>query len=144
VLALIGLALGPGRRALAAAVTPLKPLSPFFIFLLSVLVSVVIFGIEVLAFGLRPDFPPAVAVAVALILGLVLVMVTPRMVAHAAWTRWHAFAALYGATLGNFAIMAVAFIGASHLDLYGKIILDLVALAAMVWLMILRTRKAAS
>jgi hypothetical protein len=131
-------ALGPLRRALAGAPKPMTPWHPVVLFGLGVLVSVVIFGIEILAFGIAPEVPPLVPVAAGVGLGLMLMATLPRFMAHETWSRRHDIGALYGITLGNFAVMFVAFQGAATVDLYGKIVLDGIALILMVWLMLAR------
>ncbi|WP_443748233.1 hypothetical protein [Asticcacaulis solisilvae] len=134
-------ALGPVRRAFAGAAKPMTPPHPVVLFVLGVLVAVVIFGIEILAFGIAPQVPPLAPVAAGIVLALVLIMTVPGFMAHEKWGNWHAIGALYGVTLGNFAIMFVAFNGAAPVDLYGKIILDAIAVLLMLWLMLARGGK---
>ena len=135
---LILAALGPVRRGLAGTPKPLMPLHPLVLFSLGVVVSIVIFGIEMLAFGAAPQVPALAPVAAGVVLAIVLTLTVPRFMAHEKWSGWHDIGALYGVTLGNFAIMFVAFQGAAPVDLYGKIILDALAVVLMVWLMLAR------
>jgi hypothetical protein len=141
--ALIFVAVGPARRRLAAPAKPLSPPHPLILFVLAAMAAAVMFALCVLGFGIQPDFPPVAAMAVALGLAAVLMLFAPRFMAHAKWGRGHDFAVMYGMVLSNFAVMFVAFIGAAPIDLYGKIILDVVAVLLMLWLMLARwPRKA--
>ncbi len=141
--ALLLAALGPARRALAGTAKPITPPHPIVLFVLGIVASVVIFGVEILAFGIAPQVPPLLPVAAGIGLGAVLMLTVPGFMAHEKWGNGHAIGALYGITLGNFAVMFVAFQGASTVDLYGKIILDAIAVVLMLWLMLARgARKA--
>lgn len=126
---LIVTALLAGRAWSARFAKPLPPPHPAVLFLLAAAVSVAIFALELLAFGIAPAVPPTAAAALAAIIAAALLLV-PRWRAASTWQVRHAFAALYGATLGNFAITFVGF-GTNPLDLYGKIVLDLVATLSM-------------
>jgi len=122
---LIGTALVVGPKWSARFAKPLPPPHPALLFLLAATVPVAIFALEVLAFGIAPTVPPAAAVALAAIIAAALLLV-PRCRAAPTWRVGHEFAALYGATLANFAVTFVGF-GNNPLDLYGKIVLDVVA-----------------
>ncbi len=140
---LLLLAVGPTRRMLAAQAKPLTPPHPVVVFGLAVAAAAVIFGLCLLGFGIQPAFPPAAAVAIALVLALILFLFAPRFMAHDGWGRWHDIAAQYGMILSNFAVMFVAFIGAAPVDLYGKVVLDAVAVLLMLWLMVARMPRKA-
>ncbi len=135
---LVFAALGPARRLLAAPARPLTPPHPLVLFGLGVLVSVAVFGIEIVAFGIAPQVPTAAPVAAGIGLAFAIAATAPRFMADARWSAAHDVGALYGATLGNFAVMFLAFQGAAPLDLYGKIVLDAAAVLLMVWLMLAR------
>ncbi len=140
---LLFLAVGPVRRMLAAPAKPLAPPHPVVIFVLAAAAAVVMFGLCVLGFGIQPAFPPMAAVAVAVVLAAILLLFTPRFMAHEKWSRWHDIAAQYGMVLSNFAVMFAGFIGAAPIDLYGKTILDVVAVLLMLWLMLVRQPRKA-
>ena len=135
------LAAGPFRRTIAAPAKAITPPHPIVVAVLAVAVSVVLFGLVVLAFGIKPDFPPLAVVAIAVATALLLVAVVPGWMASPKWSRWHEVAATYGAVIGNCGAMFVGFIGAAPIDLYGKIMLDALALLLMVWLAVRYLRK---
>jgi hypothetical protein len=124
---LIAAALGPWRRRLGTPSSPLKPPRPWALFLFGCLITVCVFALEVLAFGIQPAFPATLAVAIGLGVAALLVALVPRWVAHRNWTDRSQIALLYGAIFTNMAIFFIAFVGASSLDLYGKIVIDVVA-----------------
>jgi len=127
---LVAAAIVAGPNWSARFSRPLPPPNPALLFLLAATVSVAIFVLEVLAFGIAPEVPPVVAIVLAGAIAAALLLV-PRWRAAPSWTLQHEFAALYGATLSNFAVMFVAFIGAPPFDLYGKVVLDAVATVLM-------------
>ncbi len=138
------LAVGPFRRAVATPAKAITPLHPIVVGGLALAVSVVLFGLVVLAFGIKPDFPPLAAVAIAFVIALLLVAIVPGWLASPKWSRVHEVSATYGAIIGNCGAMFVGFIGAVPIDLYGKIILDVLALLLMVWLAARYLRKSDS
>lgn len=89
------------------------------------------YGLVVLAFGARPQFPPAVAVVAGVVMAAVALCTFPRWYSNAAWTDRHRFTAAASALIANMLVGFVGFIGANALDFYGKLILDVMAL---VWL----------
>jgi hypothetical protein len=127
-------ALGPWRRALAPRTKPSAPPHPGIVFALSALAACLIFAVEIFAFGLWPAFPPAGPVALALATGIAMLLVVPRWKVSPAWRTGHEIALLYGAMIANCLVLFASFIGASALDLYGKIAIDLVALIWLIWL----------
>lgn len=131
---LLVVALGPWRRALAPQTRPSAPPHPAIVFALSALAACLIFAVEIFAFGEWPAFPPAGALALALATGLAMLLVVPRWTASPVWRTGHEIALLYGATIANCLVLFASFIGASAIDLYGKIAIDLLALVWLVWL----------
>jgi hypothetical protein len=130
---LIALALGPTRRRLARAPQGIRPPPPAALFVLSGALAVVIFGLEALAFGIAPTFPPAAAAAIGVGLIALVVVLPPRFRAHPTWGLWHELGALYGAIITNMAVFFVAFLGESTaLDFYGKVVMDGIAAALMI------------
>jgi hypothetical protein len=134
IVVLIGLALGPARRWLARTPRSLAPPHPAVLIILCAVAVVVLFGLEVLAFGIRPQFPPEAAVMIGLALAALLVYFVSRFRAHEDWNIGHEMGALYGAIVANMAVFFVAFIGSTPLDFYGKVILDAIAVALLAWL----------
>ena len=131
---LIALAIGPLRHRLARKSQGLRPLHPLALFLLSGIATIVIFGLTLLGFGISPTFPPLAAVAIGLTLIALTIAFLPRDDAHESWSTWHQVAILYGAILTNMAIFFVGFIGATPLDFYGKVIVDVIAVVLLLWL----------
>ncbi len=141
---LIALAVGPFRRALAGQARPMSPPHPVVVALAGVVFSVVLFGVTVMAFGIAPDISPAIPVAVALALALVTLVTVPGWMAHARWGKWHDVALTYGAFLGNCGVMFLGFIdpGTSPVDLWGKAVLDAIAVVMLLWLLARVARRA--
>jgi hypothetical protein len=116
---------------------PLAPLSPWTFAALAGVVAIIWEGIVVLAFGAKPDFPPAIVVAVGAGIGALTLYLMPRYSAHPNWRDTHRMGLVFGISVGTNAAAFVGFIwGAARLDLYGKIVLDVIALLLMIWLSI--------
>lgn len=142
-LVLVLLALGPTRRLVAGAAKPLSPPHPLVLAVLGVADAGVIFAIEILAFGIMPQMPEVVPVVTGIVLGLLMLVLVPRWMASPAWTRWHDVTMSYSTVLANFGFLFVAFIGASPVDLYGKIVLDVLGALLMSWLAVVYLRRKA-
>jgi hypothetical protein len=133
--ALILAALGPGRRALTSVAVPLPPPNPWLLGIGSGIAAAVWYGIVLLAFGMRPRFPPAVAVVVGLAIASLAIYLLPKFAAHPAWMDTHRVGIALGAVISTMAVNFAGFIyGTSKLDLYGKIILDVIATILLIWL----------
>ena len=134
--ALIALAIGPTRRVLSASPAPLTPLPPWALFGAGAIAGVLWFGLVLLAFRIRPDFPPAIAVAGGVLVAALGCWLLPRFAAHPRWSDAHRVGVTFGAMLGTNAINYLAFINgnARPLDLYGKITLDVIATSLLIWL----------
>ena len=139
---LILAALGPARRWLAGTSKPLSAPHPLVLAGLGMAVAAVIFGIEVLAFGILPTMPVAVPLIAGIGLGLSMLILVPRWMAAPNWTRRHDVAVAYGATLANFGLLFIGF-GDNPVDLYGKIVLDVLGALLMLWLAVVYLRKRA-
>ncbi len=143
IVVLIALAIGPVRQRLVISIRKLRPPHPWVLFLLSGLAVIVLFGLDLLAFGIMPTFPPLLAVAIGVALVGSLVAFVPRFWAHELWSVEHELGLLYGAIIFNMAVLFVAYQGAAPIDFYGKAIVDLIAVAFMVWFGLqLRKREA--
>lgn len=62
--------------------------------------------------------------------------------AHPGFGVWHEFAQTYGLTFTNFGLMFIAFQGATPLDFWGKVGLDIIGVGLLLWLMAARTGEA--
>jgi hypothetical protein len=135
-IALIVLAIGPTRRALAVSPTPLTPPPPWALFILGAVAGVLWFGLVLLAFRIKPEFPPHLAVAGGLIVAAIGCWLVPRFAAHPAWSDAHRMGIALGAMLGTNAINYAGFINgnATPLDLYGKMTLDVIGTSLLIWL----------
>ncbi len=137
--ALIFLAIGPPRRAIAQPANPLAPASPWLLGTGAFIVACFWHALVVLAFGMRPTFPPAIPVAAGLGIALVALYLLPRWAAHVRWSDAHRMALAFGASVGSMAVGFVGFIyGTSALDLYGKIVMNVIATALLIWLAVRR------
>jgi hypothetical protein len=134
-------ALGPARRAVAASARPLPPPSPWLIGGGAAVWAVLWYALVVLAFGLRPDFPPVVAVTAGLAITAAILLFQPRWSAHPGWRRAHDYALAAGAVLGSMAVGYVGFIGATSADLGFKVVTNLIAVALLAWLGAARLRR---
>jgi hypothetical protein len=130
-LVLILAALGPARRIAAA---PLKPPSPWLLGLGGAIWAVLVFGLCVLAFGIKPDFPPAAAIGGGVALSALVIALVPRFAAHSGWRPAHAYALVFGMMTGSMGVTFVGFLGAAPADLWFKIVADAIAFALFVWL----------
>jgi hypothetical protein len=132
-LALVFTALGPFRRALAKPSTPLSPPPPWALGVLSFVWCLPYYGLVLLAFGIRPSFPPAVAVAMGIALIALVLALLPRWSAHGAWRSAHLFALLFGAVTSTMASGYAAFVyGTAPADLYFKIGINVAALILLI------------
>ena len=141
---LVALAVGPFRRLLAGQARPMSPPHPLVAAVLGVVFSVVLFGVLVMAYGIKPDVPPMVPTAVGLVLALLALVFVPGWMAHERWGRWHDIALTYSVTAGNCGIMFIGFLnaGTAPIDLWGKVVLDAIAALLLLWLLAKVARRA--
>ena len=133
--ALIFAAIGPRRHALTKAAVPLAPPSPWLLGTGAAIAAAVWYGLCLLSFGIRPSFPPAIAVTVGLAVVVLSIYLLPKFAAHPAWNDTHLVGLTYGCVISTMAVNFYGFIYAtSKLDLYGKIVLDVIATALLIWL----------
>ncbi len=131
ILLLIAIALGPMGQRLARPAKPLSAPQPWLVFVLSIVPPVLWYGLVLLAFGVRIDFPPGIAAAAAILLVAVVLAVFPRWVADPAWSDMHLYAAVFGVMLGAMGAGYVGF-GTDPVDLGGKIVFNAIAVLLMV------------
>ncbi|HEY7805775.1 MAG TPA: hypothetical protein VIC34_01120 [Croceibacterium sp.] len=136
---LVVIALGSWRARLTGTWTPLTPPRPVIAGLAAALVTVLLFGLEVLAFGIAPDLHPVAAIALALVIAAAC-FVVPRWAASPEWSRAHVVALVTGSIVANCLALYASFTDASALDLVGKTVLDLIAFAGLGWLARARAR----
>jgi hypothetical protein len=129
---LVFCALGPFRRSLARPARPLKPPPPWLIGVAACIWAVLWYGLVVLAFGLAPRFPPAVAVGAGVVLAATILLLLPGWAAHPDWSELHRFSTIFGTILGSMLVSFVGFIGSWPPDLYFKIAVDLLGLLLLV------------
>jgi hypothetical protein len=140
--ALIFVALGPARRAIAEPGAPMKPWNPWLLGIAAALLAVAWFAIMLLAFGIKPQVPTWIPMVGGLLLAALGLYTLPRMSADARWADRHRVALAFGASVGMMAIMFAGFIGASPIDLYGKLVLDVIATILLVALVVRVKRTA--
>jgi hypothetical protein len=133
---LILCALGPFRRSLASPSSPLAPPAPWVLGVAAGGWAMLWYGLALLAFGIAPQFPPALAVGGGILLTGTMLLLLPRWTAHPFWGDAHQFATVFGAVLGSMLVSFVGFIGSLPLDLYFKVGVDVMAfllLLALGW-----------
>jgi hypothetical protein len=130
--ALVFLALGPYRHALSRKSAPLRPPPPWLLGTAGALWAVLWYGLVLLGFGIAPWFPPAVAMGAGLLLAAVILGLLPRWAADPRWRRGHEFGVIFGTMLGAMLAGFVGFIGSAPVDLYFKIVVNLLAVALMI------------
>ena len=130
--ALIFFALGPPRQILSRDSAPLTPPSPWLLGIAGAIWAVILYGLVVLAFGIAPAFPPALAIGVGLFLVAVVLCVLPRWGADPRWRRGHEFGVIFGTMLGSMLAGFVGFIGSAPADLYFKIGANLLAVVLLI------------
>ena len=129
---LIFLALGPYRDVLSRPSTPLRPPPPWLLGTAGALWAVLWYGLVLLGFGIAPWFPPAVAVVAGLLLAAVALVSLPRWSADPRWRRGHEFGLIFGTMLGSMMVGFIGFIGAAPVDLFFKILVNLLAVALLI------------
>jgi hypothetical protein len=129
---LVFAALGPFRRSLAQPSRPLQPPAPWLIGAASCIWAMLWYALVLLAFGIEPRFPPAVAVGAGVTLTSLILLLLPRWTAHREWTDRHQFATIFGTIVGSMMLSFVGFIGSLRMDLYFKIGVDALALFLLI------------
>jgi hypothetical protein len=94
--------------------------------------SVGLYALVVLGFGEWPDFPPAAAVAGALVLAAAGLLVIPVFARDPHWRPTIAYATVTGLMIGSMVVSFVGFLGALNADFWFKAVTNVVALALLV------------
>lgn len=133
ILLLLFLATGPFRNKLKPTFASFINVPSAWIVMVSgVLWAVSLYAIVLLAFGILPTFPPVLAIAAGLILASLALYLVPRWTANEYWNYWHTFSLIFGIMLGSMAAGFVGFIGSAPLDLYFKILVNILAVILMI------------
>lgn len=132
IILLIFFALGPSKYKLTHLSAPLKPVNTWLPGILGALWATVLYVVVVLAFGLKPDFPPTAAIAIGFVLLILALWLVPRWAAYEGWTARHTYSLVCGTVVGSMLVGFVGFIGASPPDLYFKIIVNIIAAILLV------------
>jgi hypothetical protein len=96
--------------------------------------AVILYIIVILAFGVLPSFPPALAIFIGLILIASASYFLPGWFHNSDWQNKHSYSVIFGVILGSMVAGFVGFIGAAPLDLYFKILSNLIALMFLIWI----------
>ena len=140
ILTLVFCALGPFREALARPAPPTKPPSPGLVGLAACLWSTLWYILVLLAFGIAPQFSPALAMGGGILLVGAVVLLLALWTSHPDWGDMHQFGTIFGAVLGSMLLSFVGFMGGLLLDLYFKLGVD--ALAVLLFIALgLRLRR---
>ena len=138
-------AIGPSRHRFFAVRRPAAPPPTWVLVVGGFVAAALWYCLVLLAFGIRPAFPPMIAVTAGLALAAFVIYLLPRLAAHPAWGETQRMAIVFGTIFGAMVVSFAGFIyGAAPLDLYGKIMLDLVATVLLVWLAIRLRRERVS
>jgi hypothetical protein len=141
IIALVWLSIGPMRRRLMVANRPLAPWSPWSLGAAGFVAAFIWHALVVLAFGMRPAFPEWIAMTVGLGLAALGLYLLPRFAAHERWSDSHRIGLSFGTILGAMVVSFVGFIYAtSALDLWGKIVMNVIATILLIVLAI-RVRR---
>jgi hypothetical protein len=128
------LALGPFRNTLARKSMPLDPPPPWLLGVVGAVWAVLWYGMVLLGFGIDPSFPPSVAIGVGLLLVAGILLTLPRWSASPRWQIQHLFGVIFGTMMGSMLVSFIGFLGSARMDLYFKILADLLAVVFMVML----------
>jgi hypothetical protein len=134
------MALGPPRNALSLECLALRPPPSWLLGIAGASWAVVWYGLVLLGFGIAPSFPPWVAVGVGVFLAACILLFLPAWATDPRWHNDREFAVIFGTMLGSMVAGFVGFIGAAPMDLYFKILVNLLAVALLIKLG-LRVRK---
>ena len=139
---LVLFAIGPSRFRFFARRRPAAPLPPWALAVGGFVAATLWYCLVLLAFGIRPTFPPAIPVTLGLAVAAFVIYLLPRFAAHPAWGDAHRMGVVFGTIIGAMTVSFAGFVyGAAPLDLYGKIVLDLIATILLVWLAIRLRRE---
>jgi len=130
--ALLFASLGASRYKLTRTAEPLDSPKPWMIVLMGGLWASLLYAIVLFAFGILPSFPPVFAVGLGIVLAGEAVILLPRMTISPAWQPAHMFSLIFGIVFGSMLAGFIGFIGAAPMDLYFKILINIVAVVLLI------------
>jgi hypothetical protein len=130
IISLVLAALGPRRRLIAHASTPLLPPANWLLIAGGGVWATLLYYLVLLGFGIDPAFPPAAAVAGGAFLGLI-AMLVPHWAAHSRWSDASTWAILFGIVGATMLVSFVGFLYSLDIDFYFKLIINAVAFLAL-------------
>jgi hypothetical protein len=129
----IYIALGPFRNRLNPfSIHSIGILPPGMILVAGALWAVLLYGIVLLAFGILPSFPSFLATAIGLLLAAIALYLVPRWTNNESWNCYHNFSLIFGIMLGSMMAGFIGFIGSAPIDLYFKILVNILAVILMI------------
>lgn len=141
---LVFVALGPVKRELAGLSWRINPVHPLLPALGGAAWGVLWFGLAVLAFGILPGFPPALATALGLAVAALLIGFGAGFAAHPAWNDRYRAWTIAGTMIATMAVFQQAFAGATPADFWFKTGTGIVAAILFVWLVVKVSRRPAA
>jgi hypothetical protein len=130
----IFIAIGPLRNKLVPKSIQLSPPPIWLLTIIGSLWAILLNGLVLLGFGILPLFPSMIAIFIGLLLALVAIYILPKWTNSSNWDSKHRFSIIFGIMLGSMMAGFIGFIGAAPLDLYFKIIVDILAVIFMIML----------
>jgi hypothetical protein len=138
VIALITIALliisafSSGRFKPAGSNRKLKSPTTLILGILSSIWAILLYGVVLLAYGIRPDLPPVIPLLVCLMLGVAAVFLIQFWVCHHDWNDMHIYALITGTITGSMLAGFIGFIGAVNADLIFKVVIDILAIMLLI------------
>ena len=142
--ALLYASLGASRNRLTRTARPLNPPPSWILATIGGIWAVLLYGIVVLAFGLSPDFLPAIAIGTGIVLAAVPLYLVPRWTRNPQWNNSRVFALIFGTILGSMLVGFVGFMDTVNIDLYFKILVNIIAVVLLIRLGVRMKRPSAS
>lgn len=138
---LVFAATGTFSKRLIYARRALKLLPDWMMIVIGAFWAIILYGIVLLAFGLKPSFPPVLVLATGLILVISAFYFIPAWVVNTKWNPKHSLSLISGIMVGSMGVGFIGFIGAMNLDLYFKILINLLAFLFLILLGIRVNRR---
>ncbi len=130
--ALVFSAIGPIRGWLSEPARPMKPPAHWVMGTAACLWATLWYVLVLLAFGIAPQFPAAIAVLGGLALTGAILFFLPRWAAHPHWDDSYQYAIIFGTILGSMLLSFIGFIGSLSMDLYFKLSADAIAMLLLI------------
>lgn len=123
---LLFIALGPFKNKLSVERRPKYHFSKWILFVFGNLWAVVLYAICLLAFGISPEFSPSIPVITAVLLAIIPIAVVPAFAFDFRRSRTDPMALIFGVVSGSMLAGFIGFIGAAPIDLYFKILANII------------------